>query len=252
MARPAPKPRRNPLLPFYIVLGVVAVAGAWLLYRQLGSSGGTPATDLQPVVMTPDQLQRVPGISQGSADAPVTIMEFADFQCPGCGQFASFVKPLLKDHIDAGTVRFVWHDYPLVQIHDNAMLAARAGRCANEQQKFWPFHDIVFGRQSEWSGAGNAARLFTQYAEQAGLDGGAFGECLRSDRYQREVSESFELGNALGVTGTPTLYINNKKIQETPSSRADWDALIQQELGSAASAPAAAPPAATAPADTAP
>lgn len=238
MPRPAPKPRRSPLLPFYVVLGVVAVAGAFLLYRQtLG--GGAAATSLQPVVMTPEQLQRVPGIEQGSPDAPVVVMEFADFQCPGCGQFARFSKPLIKDYIDNGTVRFVWYDFPLVQIHQNAVLASRAGRCANEQNQFWPYHDIVFTNQARWSPSTNAVPLFIDYAEQVGLDGNAFAQCLRSDRFQQEVSQSVQLGTTLGVSSTPTLFVNGKKVQNTPGTRAEWDSLIQGELGAAAAAPAA-------------
>jgi protein-disulfide isomerase len=243
--RPAPKTRRpsSSLLPFYVVLGLVAVAGAFMLWRQT-RGGGAGATTLQQVVMTPEQLQRVPGISQGNANAPVVIMEFADFQCPGCGLFARFSKPLMKDYIDNGTVRFVWYDFPLTQIHKNAVLAARAGRCANEQNQFWAFHDAVFARQSEWAESNDAAKRFADYAGTAGLDGGAFGTCLGSDKYQKEVSESFELGNTLGVTGTPTLFVNGKRVQETPNTRAQWDQLIQAEMGAArpaAAAPAAAP-----------
>lgn len=249
MPRPAPAPRRSPLLPFYVVLGVVAVVGGFLLFRQLSGPSGTAATSLQPVVMSPEQLNRVPGISQGSPDAPVVIMEFADFQCPACGQFARFSKPLIADQIESGNVRFVWYDFPLVQIHRNAMLAARAGRCANEQGRFWPYHDILFGNQSQWSESMGAVDLFIGYAEQAGLDRQRFAECLRSDRFQQEVSESYQLGEAMGVTGTPTVIVNGKRIEQVPTRRAEWDALIQREMGTPAAAPAE--PAGDAAADTA-
>ncbi len=252
MARPAPKskPRRSSLTPFYAILGVLAVGGAFLLWRQT-QGGGAGATTLEQVVMTPEQLQRVPGITQGQADAPVTIMEFADFQCPGCGGFARFSKPLIKDYIDNGTVRFVWYDFPLVQIHRNAVLAARAGRCANEQNGFWAFHDIVFARQSQWSESGEAAKLFEDFAQQTGLDRGAFGTCLRSEKYQQEVSESYQLGTTLGVQGTPTLFVNGKRVQETPQTRAEWDQLIQAEVRGVVPAESApATPAAPAPADS--
>lgn len=240
MPRPAAKPRRNPLLPFYALLGVVAVVGAFLLFRQ-SRGGGAAASTLEQVVMTPEQLQRVPGISQGSPNAPLVLMEFADFQCPGCGQFARFSKPLMKEYVDNGTVRFVWYDFPLVQIHKNAVLASRAGRCANEQNQFWAYHDAVFTNQAEWSESEKAADRFIEYAERVGLDRGAFSECLRSDKYQKEVSESHQFGTVLGVGGTPTLFLNGKKIQETPQTRAEWDQLIRAELGSAAPAAGAAP-----------
>lgn len=240
---PAPKSRRNPLLPFYIILGVVALAGAFFLFRQMGG-GGAAATTLQPVAMSPEQLQRVPGISQGQPNAPVVFMEFADFQCPACGRFASFSKPLVKEWIDNGTVRFVWYDFPLVEIHKNAMLASRAGRCANEQNRFWEYHDYVFGQQGAWAEQANPVNLFIDYSERAGLDSDAFAQCLRSDKYQKEVSESRELGVTLGVQGTPSLFVNGKRVEETPGTRAEWEALIRREMGSAqtpAAAPAAAP-----------
>lgn len=249
MSRPAPRPRRSPLLPFYVVLGLVAIGGAYLLYRQLSGPSGSAATTLQRVVMTPEQLNRVPGISQGSPGAPVVIMEFADFQCPACGQFARFSKPLVADHIQNGNVRFVWYDFPLVQIHANAMLAARAGRCANEQERFWEYHDVLFGRQSEWSPSTRAVDLFVGYTQQAGVDRQAFEACLRSDRFQQEVSESYEMGSSLGVSGTPTLFVNGKRIDRIPARRAEWDELVRQEMGST---PAAAPGSASTPAaDTA-
>lgn len=245
MPRPAPQPRRsNKLLPLYIILGVVALGGAFVLFRQMGGGGGSPATSLSPVTLAPDQLNRVPGISKGRADAPVVIFEFADFQCPACGKFAQFSEPLLQEWLDDGTVRFVWYDFPLTQIHQNAVLASRAGRCANEQDKFWPFHDRVFGGQSQWSSSGSADDMFIEYAQAEGLDVGAFTQCLRSDKYQKEVSESFQLGTSLGVGGTPTLFINGKKINDTPGTRAEWEQLIRQESGS--TAPAAAPAAGSA------
>ena len=258
MPRPAPKKsRRNPLLPFYVILGVVAAGGAFMLFRQMGGGGAAAATTLQPVVMTPEQLQRVPGISKGQPAAPVVFMEFADFQCPACGQFARFSEPLIQDYIDNGTVRFVWYDYPLVEIHANAMLAARAGRCANEQNQFWPYHDYVFGQQGQWSEKSNPVNDFVDYAQQAGLDRDAFAQCLRSTRFQKEVSESRELGSTLGVSGTPTLFVNGKRVQDTPATRADWEQIIREETRGAApaagTAPAATPPAApaVAPADSA-
>jgi protein-disulfide isomerase len=243
--RPAPKRQRNSLLPFYVLLGVVAIGGAYLLYRQMSGPAGTPATTLQQVVMSPEQLQRVPGISKGQPNAPVVVMEFADFQCPGCGDFARFSEPLIQDYIANGTVRFVWYDFPLVQIHQNAMLAARAGRCANEQNQFWPMHDHMFGQQGQWSSSTDAAKLFEGYAQEAGLDRAAFATCLRSDKYQKEVSESYQLGNTLGVSGTPSLFVNGKKVQQTPRTRAEWDELIRQETASAPAASATPAPAAT-------
>lgn len=230
--RPAPQPRRSSLLPFYVILGVVALGGAFVLFRQQGG-GGKAANTLTPVTLTPAQLQSVPGISKGRADAPVQILEFADFQCPGCRQFALFSEPLVQEWIDNGTVRFTWYEFPLTQIHKNAVLTARGGRCANEQNKFWEYHEATFAHQAEWSEADDAAKMLGEYAAGAGLDRAAFDACLLSDKYQKEVSDSYQLGVNLGVEGTPTLIVNNKRVERTPSTRADWQALIEAETRSA-------------------
>ena len=240
MARSPQPQRRSSLLPFYVILGLVAVVGAVVLFRQLGGSGGA-ATQPVPVAMNPSQLSQVQGISIGQPNAPVEIFEFADFQCPGCGDFARFVAPVIKDrYVQGGQVRFVYYDFPLTSIHPNAFLAARAGRCANEQDKFWQYHDVLYGQQAGWSAERDPSDDFVSYARQVpGLDQGKFRECLQSDRYAREISENIKLGESLGVNGTPTLFVNGKRLPNVPSAR-ELDQIIQQEMGTGtASAPAA-------------
>jgi protein-disulfide isomerase len=221
-------------MPFYLILGVVALVGLGLLARQMMASGGQAATKPVPVTMDPAQLAQVQGISVGRADAPVQIFEFADFQCPGCGEFARFVSPIIKQrYVQAGTVRYVYYDFPL-PMHPHAFLASRAARCANEQGKFWEYHDVLYGRQSEWSAQRDATDSFTEYARDIqGLDQGKFRECLLSDRFAREVTENIKLGESLGVGGTPTVFINGKRLPNVPGPK-ELDALIQQEVGAPA------------------
>jgi protein-disulfide isomerase len=235
--RPAPR-GRSPLAPFYAILGIVALAGiGFLAYQAFGKE--QPAAAPVPVALDAARLNRVQGISVGRPDAPVVIYEFADFQCPGCGQFASMVAPLIKERlVEPGKVRFVYYDFPLIDIHGNAFLASRAGRCANEQGRFWEFHDIIYGQQSRWASASDPTDQFVQYAQQAGADAGAFETCLRSDKYQREISESMELGRSLGVQGTPTLIVNGRRLGETPSF-AELNRLVDEAIGGGAAAPAA-------------
>ncbi|MBA3968639.1 MAG: thioredoxin domain-containing protein [Gemmatimonadetes bacterium] len=233
MARsPAPKKQqRSPLMPFYLILGVVALVGLGLLARQMMAGGGTAAKAPVPVTMDPAQLAQVQGISVGRADAPVQIFEFADFQCPGCGEFARFVSPIIKErYVQAGTVRYVYYDFPL-PMHPHAFLASRAARCANEQGKFWEYHDVLYGRQSQWSPQRDATDSFIEYARDIqGLDQGPFRDCVRSDRYAREVTENIKLGESLGVNGTPTVFINGKRLPNVPGPK-ELDVLIQQEVG---------------------
>lgn len=254
MPRSAPKPPRSSpstpprggMLPFYVLLGVVALAGIGVLVWQLNDKAAAVTQPVQ-VSLTPEQLNRVQGISIGEADAPVVVMEFADFQCPGCAQFAQFTAPLIKQRlVESGKVRFVFYEFPLPQ-HQNAFLAARAGRCANEQGRFWDFHDVLFGQQSDWAFERDPVDLFVGYAGRVGADTGAFEQCLRSDRFAREVSESAAFGTAMGVSSTPTLIVNGKRIP-TPREFSELEEIVNREAGGAAApapagdaAPAAAP-----------
>ena len=226
--------RRNPLTPFYVILGVVAVGGVLLLLNQLrGGGGGGAAMSPVAVPIDPSELARVQGVAVGREDAPVVIYEFADFQCPSCAQFATFMAPLIKERlVDTGVVRYVYYDFPLSQ-HPHAFLASRAARCANEQGRFWEYHDYLYARQATWSAMGSALDYFLELGEQAGIpDQNAFEQCVRSERYQEEVSRSLALGQSLGVDGTPSLFVNGKRAQ-IPGSFAEFEALVRAEAGTA-------------------
>jgi protein-disulfide isomerase len=243
------KRRRSSLTPFYVILGLVLLAGIGVLATQLGKGGGgAAATQPVAVALTPEQLQRVPGISVGRADAPITIFEFADFQCPACGRWATFIEPIIKERlVQTGKARYVFYDFPLGGNHVHSFLAARAGRCANEQGKFWEYHAALFARQNDWSFERSAEDKLLEYAGQVGLDGEKFEGCLRSDKYAREVSESKQLGESLGVSGTPSIYVNGQKIQP-PGSYSE----LEQQLRQIAPAAFGAAPAAPATPGTAP
>lgn len=239
MARPEPKRQGTSLTPFYVILGVVVLAGVGILVTQSRGGGGAAATGPQFIDLDPEEVRQAPGITQGDPDAPVVVIEFADFQCGACGTFAMFYKPLLNDFIQDGTARFVWYDFPLIQIHGNAFLAARAGRCANEQDRFWPFHDVMFAERERWAETPAPTRLFADYAERAGLDRGAFEQCLNSDRYQREVTQNMRFGESLGVQGTPTVFVNGRRLTEWPRTRAGWQEVVDAARGTSTPAPAA-------------
>jgi protein-disulfide isomerase len=194
------------------------------------------ATEPIAVEMEPGDLARVQGISVGRADAPVVIYEFADFQCPACAQFAAVVTPHIKQrHVEAGTVRYVHYDFPLIRIHPHAFLAARAGRCANEQGRFWEYHDLLYAEQQSWSRREEVLPLFVEYAQPTGLDRNSFESCLRSDRYAVEVTQNMRLGESLNVPGTPTLYINGRRAEIRTLE--DLDQLIAQEAGTVSGPP---------------
>jgi protein-disulfide isomerase len=243
--RPAPTPRRS-LKPFYILLGLVLAAGILVFATQFIRGKGEGANQGVAVTLSPDELQRVKGISLGRDDAPITIYEFADFQCPHCAEFVWKVEPLIRDSlVNTGKVRYVFYEFPVG--FKWSVLSARSGRCAQEQGKFWPYHDLLYARQSEWAFEKDPAALFAQYARQVGLDAGKFESCVRSNQYVKEVSESSQLGQSLGVQGTPTIFVNGRKM-DTPSNYRDFENQVRSMAPSAFGAAPAAAPAAGAPA----
>jgi protein-disulfide isomerase len=142
----------------------------------------------------------------GADDAPVTVVEFTDYQCPYCRRFTQTTFPLLKrDFIDTGKVRWVVRDLPLA-FHKNARKAGQSVHCANEQGKFWEMRDMLFK---------NSANLENEhlhgYAEQIGLDVTAFDDCLASDRYMNEMDKDSAEAKRVGITGTPTFVIGKPK-----------------------------------------
>jgi protein-disulfide isomerase len=230
-----------------VILGLVLLAGIAVLVTQMRPKGGAganvPATA---VTLTPEQLQRVKGISRGRDDAPITIYEFADFQCPHCAQFAALIEPVIMERmVDAGRARYVFYEFPLQ--FKWSWLSARAGRCANEQGKFWDFHALIFARQSDWAFDPDPISKWGPMAQQVGMDQGKFEECARSDRFQKEVTESSQLGNSLGVGGTPTLFVNGRKV-DTPTSYAAFEEEVRKIAPGAFGPAAAAAPASGAPA----
>lgn len=155
-------------------------------------------------------VQLASGVTTGNPDAPITIAEFGDYQCPGCAGFAGTVKPQLEiAYLQGGQVKFVFFDYPLISIHPHAFLAARASRCAQDQDLYWEYHTELFNNQRAWSVSQTAPLgLFEDYAAAVGLDEGSFRECLRSDQHAELVTANMQLGHLLGVTGTPSVMVS--------------------------------------------
>jgi protein-disulfide isomerase len=235
------------LKAFYWVLGATAViaAGA-LLWSAGGNVLSSAATEVVPSIVVGEMddlgalVEMASGVERGDPNAPVTILEFGDFQCPACQQFATFVKPQLDlAYVDQGTVRFVFHDYPA---HQHSVLAHRAARCALDQgeQYYWPYHDQLFAHQSTWGfSTGPPIGAFEDYAATVGVDAGAFGDCLNSDRYADVVSANLRLGIELGVSGTPTIFASRgggRSIRVTRWNEFDAyqdviDRMLEEEAG---------------------
>lgn len=150
----------------------------------------------------------------GSPDAPVTIVEFSDYQCPYCQQHALETLPqIVEAYVDTGQVRYIFRDFPLTS-HAYAQQAAEAARCAGDQgaAAYWEMHERLFAEQSEWSAqeVSEIGATFAAYAGELGLDGEAFQACLASGMYAEQVRQDQSAGYQAGVEGTPAFFINDQ------------------------------------------
>jgi protein-disulfide isomerase len=202
---------------YAVLLPLAFVTGLSLGYIFWGRSPA-PATEsaaaasssAQPQASVADEPQQVTRYDvpidddpiRGPEDAPITIIEFSDYECPYCRKWhAEVYGRLFEDYPDQ--VRMVYRDFPLFSIHPNAMPAAEAANCAYEQGSFWEFHDKLFGMELALS-----AEAYRQYAQDLGLDVDAFNECVETRRYQDEVQADYAYASELGVRSTPTFFIN--------------------------------------------
>ena len=185
---PPPKPvqvrKQGGRGKLYAALGLVAaVALAALLLNR----GGGPKPDTFEGGPAPQAANAAlpQGYTMGRADAPVEVLEWADFECPACMQFATITEPDVRQRlIETGQVRFTFYFMPLTSIHRNAASAAYAAACAGDQDKFWEMHDALFSGFGDWArgATGRPKRVFQGYAERIGLDVGAWEQCYDSDR----------------------------------------------------------------------
>ncbi len=195
---------------FYLALGVLTLVGAVAVgYAMRGGSAATEPVDLGDLVDS-ELVALAQGVVDGDAEAPVTIMEFGNYQCPACMTFALQVKPQIDlAYIESGQAKFRYHDFP-IQNFPHSFLAARAARCAGDQDRYFDYHDEVYRTLPEWSTPRDPSGHFRDLARDVGLDGDAFGDCLDSERHADVVTANFMLGQRMGVAGTPTVFVHSQ------------------------------------------
>jgi len=175
---------------------------AWLSPRRRARAllaGAEPIVDL--AIPVDDRHDHI----RGPAGAPVTLVEYGDFECPYCGQAEPVIRDLLADF---GDLRYVWRHLPLTDVHPTAQLAAEAAEAAAAQGAFWPMHDLLFAHQDALTG-----RHLVGYAQQLGLDIERFREDLRRHAYAPRIAEDIDSADLSGVSGTPTFFINGQRHQ---------------------------------------
>lgn len=197
--------QRKQILNILIFSGVALVVAAFFLYLS-----NRPVDDLidpevrnSPVPLTEMTI--------GDPNAPVLVEVFEDFQCPSCLRFTEDFEPLiLQNYVYNGIARFTFRYYPFIGVE--SLNAASAAMCANEQGKFWDYHDVLFANQlGENIGAFSDRRLEAM-ADKVGLDVSSWSDCYDADKYETFLTEEIADGRARGVQGTPTVFVNGQML----------------------------------------
>lgn len=197
---------------FWIVAAVVVVlvgVGYFLAVKSPSTSSSiaslTPPAHSSSIVGAKTFI-RPYSHSTGSTSAPVTLVEFGDYQCPVCGAAYAPIKAITDKYASDPNFNFVFRNFPLPQ-HEDAQLAASAAESAGAQGKYFQMHDLLYENQNDWSGSTDPMSYFTQYAQQLGLNVDQFNADTTSYKYFSNVDQDMEDGNAFGVNATPTFYV---------------------------------------------
>ncbi len=207
-----------------VVIGTIAAAVL---------SGGNTTASTQFVATTVPALTAVDW-TRGAAVSSVSVIEYGDFQCPACGAYEPIVEQLTKDY--GSKVTFAFRNYPLYQVHQDAMISAQAAEAAGLQGKYWEMHDLLYTKQAEWSVEPTAtvvAKYFDGYAKTIGLNVAKFDTDISASTVKAKIQKDLASGNDAKVDHTPTFFVNLAQIPN-PQSYADFKTVIDSALTASA------------------
>jgi protein-disulfide isomerase len=232
-------------LPFAIIIVVLAAAIGLSLVVLKGKGGannsnttfasnGPTAPAASPAANQPGQSSAGMTKPNVKVSSPVVLEEYGDYQCPPCGQLYPELKQI--EHEYGSQVQIVFHHFPLTRIHKNAMIAAHAAEAARNQNKFWEMHDKLYRNQGQWAEAGDPLPIFTAYAKELGLKIDQFTNDLQSNQIDQRISADIQRGTAMGVTGTPTVFLDSHLVKYEATNaeglRRGINILLEQKAGS--------------------
>ena len=230
------------MLPASIVFAAVMISGAFI-YSTGAKQAAQKPTEQKPVVTAPPITDR--DVVLGNANAPMTIIEYGDFQCPGCVAFFMAGEPLIKKElVETGKAKLVFRPFPIVdQIvgkGTESIDAAMALLCAQDQGKFWEMHEGLYtaeandekavARAGTGSSEGNGnlnKTLFMKIAKEIGTNTTAFASCYDSRAHKADIDEIVQQGHTAGVQGTPSIFVNGKLLELDPRQYPTWDAVVK-------------------------
>ena len=198
-------------LPFAIIVIVLlaAVAAGWVVLR---------STRNQPTASspTPDPAGEVKGAEpphvRGNPNAPVTLEEFGDFQCPSCGSYYPELKKMEAEFGDK--MKVIFRELPLLPMHEHALMAAQAAEAAGLQGKFWEMHDLLYENQTKWVEAKDLVPVFADYARQIGINPDQFMKDLNGEKVAARIFQDGNRAHSFGLKGTPSFFVNGKEAKD--------------------------------------
>ena len=197
------------------VLGLIILIVGLFAYYFYATSGVSTVANKDIVISTTDHVR-------GKPDAKLTLVEFGDFQCPACAAYEPLVPADNKD-----VLKVVFRHFPLTQMHQNALMGAKAAEAAGMQGKFWEMHDMLYDKQKEWSLGLNARDIIMGYAVTLKLDTKKFSDDLNSKAIEDKILAELKEGTQLDVQGTPTFFLNGRRL-ENPQSLEAFDKIIRE------------------------
>ena len=205
--------------------GVIAIiiGTIWGLIALVNSNN--PASNSQAI--TPPPLSKEDIVLGIPESAKATLIEYADFQCPACRNYAPLVRQLGKDF--GNKLLLVYRFFPLTDIHQNAMSSSLAAYAASKQNKFWEMNDLLYENQSTWADSGKAQEIFTDYAKKLDLSISQFTSDFNSETGRNFINAEQNAGLSIGINSTPTFFVNGQKI-ENPQNYAAFSKLIQDAI----------------------
>lgn len=199
-----------------IIVALVAVFFGVIIFNKKGDDNSSPSSNSGSNHVI------------GKGTTGVTLLEFGDFQCPACARYYPLVKQVEKKYNDQ--IIFQFRHFPLVQIHDKAMIAHRSAEAAGLQDKFWQMHDLLYERQDIWSQSSNPTGVMEDYATELGLNVDKFKADFASPEVNDIITADTKLGQDIGISGTPTFVLDGKKIEELPKDIESFSKLIDQAI----------------------
>lgn len=238
----AEKNFQDKLLPVMVIALIGAAFALGVMWGKVqvyekGGVGTIPSGQQQaqapeaPPELTDEQWQSIlvdPAYAFGEADAPVTVVEFTDYQCPFCKRYVDDTLSQIKEkYVNTGKVKYIVRDLPL-SFHPGAKPSAMAARCAGAQGKYGEMHDLLFSNQDAWAN-GDMEASFAKYATQLNLNMGAFSKCVTDKTYESAVDSDSTLASSVGASGTPTFFVNGKRLVGAQPF-ATFEATIEEAL----------------------